>query len=446
MRRKLLVLMLISIFALSIQAYAAPVTIELWDNPAQVMNTYMQGVIGVWNKANPNIQVKYTIIPGNGIEPWLKIGTALAAGEAADIVSSHIRFADDWAFAGLVAPIPSSVISDSEIKARFPSFVAKEYKWDIEEMKTGSGEYYILPIRTQCPVLYLNRDLFKKAGLDPAIMRDNLTWDKLVEMAKKLTIRDKNGRLLQAGYTAEGHAWVWWEAIAYSLGGHKYKPANNKSGFASNADSKEFVQALELTARLWRTEKLYDPGFLNWVDAFGTGKAAMVAGWGWAGYFFKENYPDIDFEGVAMPTFSGKPPYGTQRPAENYIVPSDKGNKKFNDRKDATWKFFKEVLLRTDVVDRLTYSLYCIPIYKPVLENKDLMAKYLRDSTMAAQLKEYPRSVFVGDEINEDFEYAIELEDNLLYKNATVKDAIKVFVDKMNHVLSDRFCRVTPEG
>lgn len=444
--KKTSLLVLIFIVLMSIQAFAASVTIEFWDNPSQRVNGYMEGVIGAWNKQNPDIQVTYKVIPGNGFEPWLKIGAAIAAGEGPDIASSHIRTSDDWAFAGLLAPIPETVMSESEIQKNFPPYVSKWYKWNAETGKVGSGKFYVLPTMTQNAVLYLNLDLFKKAGVDPAIMEKNLTWDKLIQAAKKLTVRDKNGRLLQAGFTSEGHGWVWWQSITYSLGGHIFKPGNTKSGYVSNADSKESRQALELLVRLFKTEKVYDPGFLNWVDAFGTGKTAMAAGWGWVGNYFKDNYPDINFEGVIIPTFSGKPPYGMHRPAERHLVPNEKGNKNYLAHKDAIWKFYKECLLRLDVIDKLTYLNYCVPIYKPLLDNKDLMGKYYRDSVMATQIKMLPNEPFVGDEINEEFDAAIEMEDNLLYKNFTIDNAVKDYMERVNRVLDERYRWITTEG
>lgn len=444
---KMIVLFMIALFFIfNAYSFAAVTRLEIWDTASQKINSYMENVTAQWNKEHPDIQVDYKVIPGNGFEPFLKIGASLASGEGPDISASHIRTADDWAFAGLEAPIPESVISEKEIEARFPSYVSQWYKWDVNTGKIGTGKYYVLPIMTQNAVLYINLDLFKKAGINPAIMDKNLTWNTLIKTAKKLTIRDKNGRLQQAGFTSEGHGWVWWQTITYSQGGHIYKQGNTKSGYVSSADSKESIRALQLLVRLFKQDKVYDPGFMNWSDAFGTGKAAMAAGWGWFGYYLKDNYPDINYKAVVIPTFTGKPPYGMHRPAEKWLVPSAKGNKNYDDHKDAIWKFYKECLMRDDVIDRLIYLSYCVPTYKPILDNKNLMAKYYRDSVMAVQLKMLPNEPFVGDEINEEFDAAIEMEQNLLYKNQTVPNAVNHYMNKVNQALNERYRWITPKG
>lgn len=55
------------------------------------------------------------------------------------------------------------------------------------------GRLVSMPFNKSVPVYYYNRDMFRKAGLDPD--RFPVTWDEFLEAAKRLTIdRNRNGR------------------------------------------------------------------------------------------------------------------------------------------------------------------------------------------------------------------------------------------------------------
>ncbi len=445
-----LAIVLLVVFLATSVGYSK-VELQMWDQPNVRLNEMMREKIEEWNKNNPEIQVTYTVIPGSGFEPWMKIGASLGSHEGPDICTSHIRVSDDWAFNGFLAPIPETVWSKDYIKENFPEFVSKWYLWDIEGDvssigKGDKGDYYLIPTGTQMAVLFYNVDLVKEGGIDPTQLEEGLTWDRLIEIAEKLTKRTGDGQLIQAGFSFEKHGWVWWDTILYSLGGHKYKPGPTKSGYVSNADSSESMQALQLEWDIFNKYKLFDPGFLNYLEGFGVGKVAISAGWGWIDRYMVDTYPNINYRGCVIPTFSGQPPYGMHRPAEWWVVPSAKSNPNYEKNKDATWKFFKEVLMSEDVLDLVEYYTGNISFYKPVVENPERMKKYQENSVLNAQLKMFPYTRFVGDEINEEFEAAIELEDNMLYNKIPPTEAVRSYIEKVNQILDERFRWITPEG
>lgn len=451
MKRWSIVITLVGLVMLALGSTSvAKTTLRVWDTPNGRVQEFLTGAIKDWNQKHPDINVEYTVISGTGIEPWMKIGTSIAAGEGPDVAASHIRVTDDWSFSGLMAPIPKSVWSQDYIEKNFAGSGIEWFQWDVPAgygtVGTGKGEYYLLPWNTQMAVLFYNVDLVKQAGIDPAVLESDLTWDKLIPIAQKLTKRTSSGQLTQAGFTFEGHGWVWWQAITYSLGGHLFKPAKNISGYDSNAGSPESLKALQLLWDMVNKYKLFDPGFMSWNEAFGTGKAAMTAGWGWVDYYMQDNYPTINYRGAVIPTFSGQPPYGMHRPATCFGVPNENGNPNYAKNEQTIWKFFKEFMLSDNVLDEMGYATGCIPTYKPIMNDPKRMEKYYKNSVYNAELKMFPYTPFVGDEINEEFMEAINLEELMLYQNMPPSEAVKVYIKNVNKLMDSKKIWVTSKA
>ncbi|NUP50803.1 MAG: ABC transporter substrate-binding protein [Catenulispora sp.] len=62
-----------------------------------------------------------------------------------------------------------------------------------------------MPFNSSMPLLYINVEAFKKAGLDPA--NPPKTLDELADAAKKLTIKDAGGTTTQYGFGAADYGW-----------------------------------------------------------------------------------------------------------------------------------------------------------------------------------------------------------------------------------------------
>ena len=60
---------------------------------------------------------------------------------------------------------------------------------------TINDQLYSMPFNISTPLLYINKDMFRKAGLDPD--KPPRTFDEFAECARKLTIVDKSGKVVQ---------------------------------------------------------------------------------------------------------------------------------------------------------------------------------------------------------------------------------------------------------
>ena len=109
-------------------------------------------------------------------------------------------------------------LSESEMDDFFPQLL---------EACTYRGVLYALPMEATSLALLWNRDLFRKAGLDPD--RPPADWEELSEYTRRLTIDfDRDGRTDQYGFfvpvfPASGELNIWmtlqWTPFLWQAGG-----------------------------------------------------------------------------------------------------------------------------------------------------------------------------------------------------------------------------------
>src|SRR5690606_16725612 len=74
------------------------------------------------------------------------------------------------------------------------------------------GKLWSMPFNSSTPLLYINADAFRKAGLDPN--KPPRTLDEITEYAKKLTIKGPDGKVVQYGFNAAIYGWLLEQLLA----------------------------------------------------------------------------------------------------------------------------------------------------------------------------------------------------------------------------------------
>jgi sn-glycerol 3-phosphate transport system substrate-binding protein len=74
------------------------------------------------------------------------------------------------------------------------------------------GKLHSMPFNSSTPLLYLNKEAFERAGLDPA--KPPTTLDELTDYARKLTVRDAGGKVTQYGFGAAIYGWLLEQLLA----------------------------------------------------------------------------------------------------------------------------------------------------------------------------------------------------------------------------------------
>jgi sn-glycerol 3-phosphate transport system substrate-binding protein len=163
-----------------------------------------------------------------------------------------------------------SLISSAEDKAWLKSF----YPAFMENSQTG-GKTYGIPFQRSTPVLYWNKDAFKKAGLNPEKAPAN--WNEMVEFSKKLTVKDANGNVSQWGVRIPSSGFPYWlfQGLTTENGAILANGDGNKTDF----DNPAVVEALQYLVDLSKKHKVMAPGIIEWgatPKAFFEGQTAMM--------------------------------------------------------------------------------------------------------------------------------------------------------------------------
>lgn len=139
-----------------------------------------------FNQQYPDVTIDIQYLPWNG--RYEKMLTAIAGGEAPNVVYLNDFQVPLFASTGNLVPI-SDVYSDEELAAMYTEGSLNALSYD--------GKLYALPILQNSLGYLYNVDLFEEAGLDPN--NPPQTWAELKEAAAKLTKKDANGEIIQAG-------------------------------------------------------------------------------------------------------------------------------------------------------------------------------------------------------------------------------------------------------
>lgn len=238
----------------------ADVEIEYWQYFFEARVTAMDTLIDNFEAANPGITVKTNQFPYADYRT--KVAAAIPAGEGPDVVQLFYGWLNDYVDAELIQPLPTDAFP---IKA-----IDEEFFPMVQAMKRD-GQYMALPTAVRSLALFYNQRLFDKAGIEnpPA------TLDELVEVAKKLTVRDGAGNLTQvgltSGMTAQDHHW-WREVLLRQFGGQPYSDDLKTVAYDSEAGRK----ALEWYVALDQEHGVTASTFMDEPQAaFKAGRAGM---------------------------------------------------------------------------------------------------------------------------------------------------------------------------
>ena len=209
------------------------------------------------------------------------------------------------------------------------------------------GARYGVPIDNgNFQMMYINVDLFKKAGLDAD--RPPKTFDDWLVAMKKLTVLDAKGEPTQVGFAIrhKGHPVGITDKFlpfAHAWGARMLSPNLDKAtGFANGP---EMVAALEFFGNLALKEKVSSLTLGNPEDAFGQKRAGVIYRESWFYGWVKKNAPEVNFRIYALPCGRACPGAGQLFPWAN-LVYKDSPNKQM------TWEFIRFISTAKDDLEQ----------------------------------------------------------------------------------------------
>lgn len=245
------------------------IKLTLWDQ--SVGNTdpsakLLPQIIGKWNSEHPDIQIERTGTTGEQYKT--KIKTSIAAGESPDIFygMGGGSFMEPYIKSGNVLEISSYLTDD--IKSRMGPGMAEAIEKD--------GKIYTLPVYTHIANLYVNTELFDKAG---AKLPTN--YSELLDAIDKLKAAGITPALM--GEKDRWPGMYWYDIIAMRQAGNEQvmeafkDPAkwNTPDFVAAAAKMQELAKASAFNSSMFSMS--YD----EMLGAFNAGNGAMMVQANW---------------------------------------------------------------------------------------------------------------------------------------------------------------------
>jgi len=178
------------------------VVVRYWEKWSGVEGLAMKRIVDRFNATvgkTEHIWVDYSAI--SNVDQRTLIATA--GGDPPDIAGlfDHViaQFADQGALLELDDWVRRLGIREADFKPIW---------WNIG---TYEGHLYALPSAPYTIALYYNRRLFRQAGLDPDHPPE--TIDELSRYSERLTRRDANGHIIQAGFIPAPALLGWWHWV-----------------------------------------------------------------------------------------------------------------------------------------------------------------------------------------------------------------------------------------
>ncbi len=251
-------------------------------------------VVDAYNASQDRIQVD--VLSVSDIQD--KTLMAVAGGVPPDIAGLSGPVVAQYADANAVVPL-DDLARENGIRADqyVPSF------WDPGVIR---GTLYSLPSVPATIALHYNRELFRKAGLDPD--KPPQTTEELNAMADRLTTR-KDGRLLVSGFlpTEPG----WWNWMWCPFFGGRLWDGKDKITINEPASVRGFAWAQGFAKRYGATAlSTQKGGFGNFnspQNGFMANEVGMEAQGVWMYNFIHQYAPKLDWVAVPFPHPADRP-------------------------------------------------------------------------------------------------------------------------------------------
>ena len=272
--------------------------------------------------------------------------------------------------------------------------------------------------------MYMNADLFKKAGLDAD--KPPKTLDEWLAAMKKLTSGDT-----QVGFAIrhKGHPVGITDKFlpfAHAYGARMLSPDLEKAtGFANSA---EMVAALQFFGDLVLKDKVASLALGNPEDAFGQKRAAVIFRESWFFGWVHKNAPDVKLKVAALPCGKTCPGAGALFPWTNLVY-------KNSPNKQVAWEFIRFISNAKDDLDQHQLGGF-MPVFNANLDSAYAKGRPDYQSTKDMLAQPVPPTYFhpKSNELATAFGEAVV---GVLYGKGQPKPLLDEAASKMDRILQD---------
>ncbi len=282
----------------------------LWED-----SSIVQPLIDSYESSHTGVKINY--IKQSPQDYRERLTSALAKGGGPDIFAFH----NSWVpmFKNNLDALPASVMNPADFAKTF-------YPVASSDLASGSSIVGI-PLEYDALVLYINQDLFEKAGKSAPT-----TWDDFRSLAKTLTVKDDQGVITQAGAAMGRTENVdhWPEILALLM-------LQNGVNL-SNPTGKTAEDALTFFTIFSTNDGVWDASQPSSTQAFAAGKLAMYIGPSWRAFDIIQQNPQLRFKTYPIPQLPKDSP---SQPDITYATYWVQGVSSTSTNKSVAWDFLK---------------------------------------------------------------------------------------------------------
>lgn len=279
-----LVFLIALIIVVNLLKSAAPVTLTYWGlwEPESVYTT----VIADYQRAHPNVTIKYS--KQSPINYRDRLTSALAKGTEPDIFRIH----DSWLpmMKNSLSPVPGTIYTPATFKTAF-------YPTALSDLSSG-GQLYAIPLEIDALILFVNQDILRAGNVNIPTTWDGI--DGFYNVARRLTVRDSNGRIKTAGAALGSASNVdhWQDILALMM-------LQSNVDISKDVTSQQAVEVLSYYTSFAGGLGTWDETQDGSTLAFSSGKVAFYFGPSWRYFDLKAMNPQLNFAMVAVPQLTG---------------------------------------------------------------------------------------------------------------------------------------------
>ncbi len=221
------------------------IQLTFWHSMSEANGQAVQALVDDFNNSQDEIYVNAEY-QGKYDDVKTKMSAALQSGkdQLPDIVQMYDIGTKYMVDSGLVIPV-EDMFSTTGYDPNTIMGIVKSYY-------TVDGKQYSMPLNVSTPMLYYNKDAFKKAGLDPE--KAPTTWEEVKEDAKAI----QESGACRYGYAQAIYGWFFEQEIA-TLGQDYGDNENGRSG--------------NVTKVMWNENGAAKKIMDNWMDLLNSGYA-----------------------------------------------------------------------------------------------------------------------------------------------------------------------------
>ncbi|MBI3037454.1 ABC transporter substrate-binding protein [bacterium] len=241
------------------------VEIVFWHAMSGPLGVVMDELIQRFNQSQPSYSVR-AISMGSYDTLAKKLLASLVANNAPDISQNYETLTKKFIKHGKIVCLDNLIGSESEL-------IKEDIIPVLLDNNTFDGKLWSFPFNKSVPALYYNKDLFRKAGLDPEKPPSN--WDEVASFSRKILStfgRDQTGKPEVYGFaTTRGNVWMF-ECRVLQYNGKLVSEKEARCHFSESAS----VKALAILQDLLKEDLAFEGQGYDPQNDFKSQRVAML--------------------------------------------------------------------------------------------------------------------------------------------------------------------------